>query len=780
MAIVARSRTFWLAGAAMAIWTPAAQAQTDAPVVASQPQASSAANFDDDIIVTAQKRSQNLIDVPQSITVVSSEVLEQRHATTLLDYASLVPGFSIQQQNAGESRIILRGINTGGASPTVSVYIDDTPFGSSTSQTNAAHLAGDIDPFDVERIEVLRGPQGTLYGANSLGGLLKYVTTPPKFDRFSLRAQAGVETVDGGGTGWSGNGVINVPLSDTLAFRASGFYRRTPGYIDSVGIPAHNTNYSDSYGGRASLLFKPSDRFSIRLTAIAQNIRAHGRDTIDVDPATLSPITADPFTGATGTGLLRYQTLPERNNVDYRLYSGTIEYDFGPVALTSVTSYATLRQHEDIDVTPQLGDISPFYGATTPFGTDEPSNISQKKFAQEIRLTSAKSDKFEWLIGGYYTREPGRIFQLYRPFDPATGALLPEAGTIPQDLLGPGVPAAPFPFDHFLTASLDSTYKEYAGFVSATWHVTSAFDITGGIRYSRNEQRTSQSLGGGFVVVQGADGTLLGKSSEGVWTWSVSPRYEINKRVAIYARIAKGYRPGGPNVVPPGAPADYPAQFKADTLISYEAGVRAETQDRTFGIDASIYYLDWKNTQIVTTFQTSIGPVTADGNGEGAKSYGGEVTLTLRPVRGLVVLGSVAYNDTALKGNILVGGADGDQLPYAPRWNASFSADYDWSLGGKTNAFVGGSVAMVSDRPADFDAAYQATFGHRLILDGYATVDLRAGIEMKPVTLSIYAKNLTNSGGQTYAGPYGGRYAGLIDVARIRPRTIGLTAGVEF
>ncbi|WP_296614486.1 TonB-dependent receptor [Sphingomonas sp.] len=780
MAIVTRSRTFWLAGAAMAIWAPAAQAQTDAPVAASQPQASSGGNFDDDIIVTAQKRSQNLIDVPQSITVVSSEVLEQRHATTLLDYASLVPGFSIQQQNAGESRIILRGINTGGASPTVSVYIDDTPFGSSTSQTNAAHLAGDIDPFDVERIEVLRGPQGTLYGANSLGGLLKYVTTPPKFDRLSLRAQAGVETVDGGGTGWSGNGVINVPLSDTLAFRASGFYRRTPGYIDSVGIAAHDTNYSDSYGGRASLLFKPSDRFSIRLTAIAQNIRAHGRDTIDVDPATLSPITADPFTGATGTGLLRYQTLPERNNVDYRLYSGTIEYDFGPVALTSVTSYATLRQHEDIDVTPQLGDISPFYGAATPFGTDEPSNISQKKFAQEIRLTSAKSDTFEWLIGGYYTREPGRIFQLYRPFDPATGALLPEAGTIPQDLLGPGVPAAPFPFDHFLTASLDSTYKEYAGFGSATWHVSSAFDITGGIRYSRNEQRTSQSLGGGFVVVQGADGTLLGKSSEGVWTWSVSPRYEINKRVAIYARIAKGYRPGGPNVVPPGAPADYPAQFKADTLISYEAGVRAETQDRTFGIDASIYYLDWKNTQIVTTFQTSIGPVTADGNGEGAKSYGGEVTLTLRPIRGLVVLASVAYNDTALKGNILVGGSDGDQLPYAPRWNASLSADYDWSLGGKTNAFVGGSVAMVSDRPADFDAAYQATFGHRLILDGYATVDLRAGIEMKPVTLSIYAKNLTNSGGQTYAGPYGGRYAGLIDVARIRPRTIGLTAGVEF
>lgn len=775
-----QSRALWLVATAVVAWIPAAQAEEVAQGARGAPAADDREGWGEDIVVTAQKRSQNLIDVPQSISVVSSKVLEQRHATSLVDYAALVPGLSLQQQNAGETRIILRGINTGGASPTVAVYIDDTPFGSSTSQTNAAGLAGDIDPFDIERIEVLRGPQGTLYGANSLGGLLKYVTAAPKFDRFSVRGQAGVETVDGGGTGWSGNGVVNVPLSDTLAVRVSGFYRKTPGYIDAVGIRDRDINDSASYGGRASLLFKPSDSFSVRLTAIAQNIRAHGRDAVDADPQTLTPITADPFTGAPGEGLLRYQTLQESNSVDYRLYSGTLEYDFGPVSLTSVTSYATLRQHEDIDATPLLGDIGPFYGATTPYGTDQPSNISQKKFAQEVRLTSAKSDSFEWLVGGYYTREPGQIYQLYRPFDPATGAFLPEAGTIPQDLLGPGVPAAPFPFTHFLTAQLDSVYKEYAAFGSATWHVSRAFDITGGVRYSHNEQRTTQSLGGGFVVVQGADGTLLGKSSEGVWTWSVSPRYEINDRVAVYARVAKGYRPGGPNVVPPGAPADYPAQFRADTLISYEAGVRAETADRTFGIDASVYYLDWKDTQITTTFETAIGPVTADGNGEGAKSYGAEVTATLRPIRGMSVVGSVAYNHTELKGNILVGGSDGDQLPYAPRWNASVSADYDWALNDRMNAFVGGSIMLVSDRPADFDSGYQAAFGRRLVLDGYDNVDLRAGIEMKPVTLSVYAKNVTNSRGQTYAGIYGGRYAGLIDLAMIRPRTIGLSLGFDF
>ena len=153
---------------------------------------------------------------------------------------------------------------------------------------------------------------------------------------------------------------------------------------------------------------------------------------------------------------------------------------------------------------------------------------------------------------------------------------------------------------------------------------------------------------------------------------------------------------------------------------------------------------------------------------------------TLRPIRGMSVVGSVAYNHTELKGNILVGGSDGDQLPYAPRWNASVSADYDWALNDRMNAFVGGSIMLVSDRPADFDSGYQAAFGRRLVLDGYDNVDLRAGIEMKPVTLSVYAKNVTTSRGQTYAGIYGGRYAGLIDLAMIRPRTIGLSLGFDF
>jgi iron complex outermembrane receptor protein len=250
-----------------ALITADAAAAQDAQSTATQATAPAETTQDlqqGDIIVTAQKRSEALHEVPQSISVLQGEALESRQARSIADYAALVPGLSFEQGNPGQTRIVLRGINAGGAGATVAVYVDDTPFGSSTSQTNGANLAGDFDTFDIERLEVLRGPQGTLYGANSLGGVVKYVTVAPQLSKWEARGQSGVETTKGGGTGYFGNAVINVPLGDTLAFRASGFYRRTAGFINAIGFPDRDVNGSRSYGGRASLLFKPTDRFSAR------------------------------------------------------------------------------------------------------------------------------------------------------------------------------------------------------------------------------------------------------------------------------------------------------------------------------------------------------------------------------------------------------------------------------------------------------------------------------------------------------------------------------------
>ena len=388
------------------------------------------------IVVTAQKREQILADVPQSISVLGSEKLEERQAVSFVDYAALVPGMTIDQTDPGKSRIILRGINTGGDSPTAAVYIDDTPFGPSTGQSNGAVLAGDIDTFDIERVEVLRGPQGTLYGANSLGGLVKFVTVAPKLGEFSGRVRAGAEFTEGGNMGYNGNLAVNVPLGSSLAVRASGYYRKVGGYIDTVGINRENANDYQSYGGRVSLLFQPSDNFSVRLMALAQNIRADSHATYDADPFTYEPLDTDPNTGASTAGRwTRTEFYPESNDVDYRLYNGTLNWDFGFASLTSVTSYGTLDQFEAYDVTATLpGVADAIYGGpgVPALGITFPALASQKKFTQEVRLDSPSNDRFEWLVGGYYTKEDGLLFQNYQPFELATGDA-PRSG---NDLAG--------------------------------------------------------------------------------------------------------------------------------------------------------------------------------------------------------------------------------------------------------------------------------------------------------------------------------------------------------
>ena len=220
-------------------------------------------------------------------------------------------------------------------------------------------------------------------------------------------------------------------------------------------------------------------------------------------------------------------------------------------------------------------------------------------------------------------------------------------------------------------------------------------------------------------------------------------------------------------------------QTKADTLISYEAGVRTETADRTFALDLSAYYLDWRDTLILAVFQTNLGPLNADANGKGARSYGFEATATLRPIRGLSFVSSIAYSHADLRGDTGNGGSDGDQLPFAPRWNASLAADYTWEVG-NLKPYVGGDVALVSDRPGNFDASYRAVYGHTVNLDGYATGNLRAGVKVSRFDVSVYVRNVTNSRGLIAAGVYGSRPNGGIDVTPIQPRVIGGALGVSF
>jgi outer membrane receptor protein involved in Fe transport len=714
-----------------------------------------AAGPGDEIVVTAQKRSQTLIDVPQSVSVVSGATLEQQGATNFADYLKNVPSLQLVQGTPGQGRLVLRGINTGGVASTVAVYVDETPFGSSTGLANGSELAGDFDSFDIARIEVLRGPQGTLYGASSLGGLLKFVTNEPSTGGFEAKALGGIEFTKGGDASYRGAAMVNVPLGETLAFRASGSYRKQGGYIDSIGTAGSNVrsdiNDFENYGGRASLLWKPDANLSVRLSALVQNLYADAPGIVEADPATLDPLYG---------GLTQSEYLPTFSDVKYRLYNGTIDYDFGGVTLTSATSYGEQLQSFRADYT---ANLSAALGGPYVYFDQQTEN---RKWTQELRLASNGGQVLEWMVGGYYTHEKARIFQNLKTAVPGTPGVL-----TPIDL--------PFELAVF---HLGSRYEEIAGFANATLHLSPWFDVDFGGRYSHNSQRAEQVT----------DGVLLGaaeigglRSSDNVFTWSVAPKIKFGTQASLYARVAKGYRPGGPNVIPIGSPPGTPTTYEPDTVTSYEVGFKGDTADRSASIEAALYHIDWKDIQlaaVVNGFGVNV-------NGTSAKVDGAEIVATLRPVRGFTTSIGFTFTDARLSGDtdpLAVGAVKGDRLPFTPKYAVSLNADYQWDLGSDVTASIGGSIRSLSRQSGSFDPAYRALYGPFARIDAYEVIDLRAGLDFGRYTLSAYANNLTNSKGITSTQALLGvaglprNVNGALGTGVIRPRTIGVNATVAF
>lgn len=750
-----RRIALWLAGTCFAAIATQGHAQISDATAPAQPTAAPEQNNQNEIIVTAQKRPQVLIDVPQSVTVVSGKTLENQHANSFEDYLKLVPGLQLDQSRSGEGRLVLRGINTGGVASTVAVYVDETPFGSSSGLVNGAVLAGDFDTFDLNRIEVLRGPQGTLYGASSLGGVLRFVTNPPSTSGLLVRGRAGVEAVHGGDTGYSADAVLNVPLSSAVAFRASGNYRKDAGFIDSIGSGgsdlAKNINGDRSYGGRASLLFQPNNSVSVRLSAIVQNIEADAPTIIEADPVTLKPL----------HGLSQSQFVPQFSNLHYRVYNATGNIDLGFANLTSSTSYGTQKQHERIDFTFALSPlIEAIFGVPNEF--IEPQNTNSKKFTQEVRLSS-QTRLLDWLVGAYYTGEKGLILQ---------DLLAVEPGTV--------TPISGLPL--IANATVTSKYKELAGFANATVHFTPQFDLDLGGRYSHNKQSAHQVSDG--ILAGGFTDFPVAHSSENVFTYSAAPKYKLSKNATIYARIAKGFRPGGPNVLPPGAPSSVPAIYHSDSVISYEAGVKAESADHRFSIDVAAFHINWKKIQL---FANILG-FGVNTNGSTAKSDGFEFTASARPVAGLELSANGAYTNARLTGDTpaVVGGRDGDQLPFTPKFSLGLNADYQLRLSGDATAHVGGSLRHLSGQTAGYDPDFVVAFGRQRHIRAYNVVDLLAGVDFGRFNVDAYVKNLGNSHGVTSTkgttvfGGFPIYPDGAIGTGIIRSRTIGLVLGLQY
>jgi outer membrane receptor protein involved in Fe transport len=694
-----------------------------------------AAQMIEEVVVTAQKRAERLIDVPMSVTALSAEDFRKSGATQFRDFADAVPGLSYQTIGAGYTQISMRGVTVGqDAGATVGIYVDEVPYGSSTSYARGGQVTLDVGLFDLDRVEVLRGPQGTLYGASSMGGLIKYVTKQPDATRFGMDLQTGVSSTSEGELGYNGALAINAPLvEDKAALRASGFYSHEGGYVDNQARNAEDVNDADVYGGRADLLVTPTDALSVRLTAFLQEIDRGGASYADYR------LNGSPVDGK----LTQRRVFEEPFEQSFQLFSATVAYDAGPVSLMSISSYQSSETDFFLDNTVSFAATARASGAPTTAATAIDDHSATQKFTQELRLVSRRMGAFEWLVGGFYTRERSEFSQVLNLID-AAGQPLPN---------------------NVFTFSTPTTYEESAAFGDLTWYITDKLDVTGGVRYAKNRNRFEQ-IGTG----------TLGRTSprfysdDEVSTYLGNVRYRFTDRSTAYLRYATGYRPGGPNVV--SQTTDSPT-FDADTLRSYEIGYKAETANRGLGIDVALYAIDWNN--IIVTF-TQSGFSAKTNVAGGAEVRGGELMLTARPFEQLTMTAGLGYQDATLsEANARLRATKGERLPTVPRYNANLNVD--WQLPwGSWRPSLGAAVRYVDERWASYDAS---TSIPQYLLPSYTVVDLRAGMTFGAVNAKLYVRNLLDERAQLMprltsplAGPM------LLSISQ--PRTIGVMLTTQF
>jgi len=690
----------------------------------------------EEVVVTAQKREERLIDTPQSVSVVSAAALEALGATQFRDFANTVPGLDFATAGAGQTQISLRGLSTGfDIGSTIGVYVDDVPFGTSGAFAQGAQNTIDVGLFDLDRVEVLRGPQGTLYGASTMGGLLKYVTTRPNTTDFRGNSQVSVaDTGDGGGVSYNVAAAANIPISaGTAGLRASVYQMHDGGFIDNVALHQKDVNRADIYGGRLDFLFTPTEALSIRIDGFLQNIARDGQSTADY------ALNGAPLYG----NLDQFRKVQEPWEQRFRLVSGTVTYDFGLGTLTSISSYQTVRSHYVFDVSPLYVPFFPSLYSAISY----PVDTGTDKVTEELRVSSKQGGVFEWLAGGFYTHESTTNVEKLQPYTLT------------------GLSSS----DNLFSFSNPSTYAEYSVFADLTWHLTTKFDVTGGLRYSHDTQAKTQYGSGLFGSAEPET-----SADESVVTYLTNARYHFTEHQVGYLRFATGYRPGGPNFVslnPVTREPNGPPTFGSDHLRSYEAGYKAETDDRRLALDLAIYHIDWSNIQVsVSTGNGFSGIGNAPG---GATVNGSELTLTARPTRSLTVTGAFAYQHAFLKqADASLGASEGESLPNVPHFSGSFIADYVLAENGLRPS-IGATVRYVADRCSSFDGSKEFPQYH---LPAYASTDLRGGVTFGSIVAQLYVHNLFDRRGELgVLYPQFGNH-----VAILQPRTVGISATARF
>ena len=789
-------RHLLLASAAAVLWGNPALAQ-DAGDSADQ----DAASEGNVIIVTATKRDTTIQDVPFSINAQTQEDIQRSGAVTLEDLSRNVAGLTIQNLGPGQSQVSVRGISAGqvvrdqpGVKEQVGVYLDE-------SVISLSLFTPDIDLFDLNRVETLRGPQGTLFGSGSVGGTIRYITNQPKLGATEGLVEANLNVIDGGNVGGHIKGAVNVPLGDNAAVRAVGYYTRYAGFIDAQGPGGgENINDGERYGGRIALTFEPSENLSITPRIVYQKIKANGFNRQEI-----FNLFANPFTTTRPPVQLgereQFLLLQEAFEDETLIADLTVKVGLGSLDLTSVTSFINRDILVSRDASALSGSVSvdlgfPAAAVLLPSNLRDTTDLST--FTQELRLASDYDGPFQWLIGGFYS-DVQRDYRQRLPtpgYDAATDATL-GAGTAAGAANG-------FPANSPFNSDLPFDIKQFAVFGEASYDITEKLTFTAGGRYYDFEETRTITTGGLFA--NGDAGVVDTTASDG-FTPRFLLSYKASDDVTINAQAAQGFRLGGVNdpLNTPLCNAQDLALFGGfqdyddETLWNYELGVK--TQGNGFTFNAAAFYNDISNLQVTLDAGSCSSRIVFNVPEAHVAGIEAEIGLSPAPGLSLSLSGSIVESefDSTLPGALTVatGIRDGNRLPSVPEFQLSASGSYEWDLGDTTTAFVAGSFQHVGTRytqPSDQEnnprtfvhglpfggAPATASTTVDLLLPDYQLVNLSAGVELDSgLSLTVYANNLFDENPLlSFDRERGGRARLGYNIGQ--PRTFGVTARQEF
>ncbi len=726
----------------------------------------------DSLTVTATKRSTSIQETPVAITALTAEAITETGSLDVRDYAKLVPGLTVLNGGPGAARLAMRGINAVGEA-TTAVYYDETPVsGSVGTGSDPGGRNPEMNLFDVERIEALRGPQGTLYGASSMGGALRVIFQKPKLDTTEGAVQAGYAQTQGGGSSWLTNVMVNTPLVDNvLGARAVLYKRETGGYIDSLVYGRKDVNDSGNAGGRLALRYQPGEDVTLDLSYSSQN----------------SDGTAVAYTPDAGVkwGSTMGTLVPYKDTT--RISNATLNWDLGGATLTGVSSYFDRDNTYGQDTTylmaaresaynqasalyAQYGyaALSQYYaGLAAVVSGYEPSLLyypgTTTNWSNEWRLSSNPGGIIDWTVGVYAEDRKNRLLSMYYQVDPASGEVIhPQA-------------------DPLYRRHIDDRYKQQAGYGEGTWHATDALDVTLGLRY----YHYTHAITGYVDRASDAFGTSLSalskvESSENGFLKKLNIAYTLSPSAMVYFTAADGNRPGGANQAV-GLPAAY-YTYRSDSLWNYELGAKTSWFDNVLLANVAVYQIDWKDMQVQGLYDSASLYLTNAGK---ARLRGTEWELTWRPVAGLDLGLNFNYIDAVLtEDQVPVGeaasattGLKGDRITSIPHFTGNLSGSYRWSLSGDYD----GMVRLDTNYVGKSYSAMRPTDPTRRAMGDYTLVNARIGVESVSGKWSayLYANNLfnklaiTNAGYNAYYYPQGLAYTNP-------PRTVGVDLHYNF